>query len=100
VDHEDRDARLTREAAADLRVRAALVYIEQAQALIGRATQALSSVNGICAECQKLGRLYDQIHRSWYVVRDRAAVVRGRGKLTLDHEPTEHETEYLSASGR
>jgi hypothetical protein len=100
VGHEDRGARQTREAAADARVRTALVYIEEAQALIGRATQALSSVNGVCAEYQKLGRLYDQIHRSWYVVRDRAAVVRGRGKLTLDHEPTEHEAEYVPASGR
>ena len=99
MNHEDTDARLRREAAADARVRAALASIEEAQALIGRATQALASVNGVCAEYQKLGRLYDQVHRTWYVVRDKAATVRGRGKLTLDHEPTEHESEWRPLHG-
>jgi hypothetical protein len=90
---------LTCEAAADARVRTALACIEEAQMCISRARAALSSVNGLCPEYEKLNRLYDQIHRSWYLVRDRAATVRGRGKLTLDHEPTEHESEWLPLNG-
>jgi hypothetical protein len=83
-----------RRVAAELRVRAALRAIQEAQALINDATQALSSVNGLCAEYEKLGRLYDAVHRTWYVVRDKADVVKRRGRLTLDHEPDDFEARW------
>jgi hypothetical protein len=80
-----------RKAAAEERVKAALAAIEEAQGLIGQAVQALCPVNGLCPVYMKVSRLYDQVNRAWYVVRDRAAAVKGRGKLTLDHDPDSYQ---------
>jgi hypothetical protein len=92
------DPLAARKAAAELRVRAALAAIQEAQALVDRAAQALCSVNGLCPEYERLGKLYEAVHRVWYVVRDKAAVVSRRGKLRLDHEPNEREAQWESLS--
>jgi len=96
--HVKDDPLAARKAAAEVRVRAALAAIQEAQGLVDRAAQALCSVNGLCPEYEKLGKLYDQVHRAWYVVRDKAAAVARRGKLTLDHEPNEREAQWESLS--
>ena len=96
--HVKDDPLAARKTAAEVRVQAALGAIQEAQALVERAAQALSSVNGLCPEYEKLGRLYDQVHRTWYVVRDKADVVNRRGKLTLDHEPDAHEARWAPES--
>jgi len=80
-----------RRAAAELRVRAALDALERAQSLIEIAAQSLSSVEGLYPEHQRLGRVRDQVHRTWQVVRQRVEIERKRGRLLLDHEPDAHE---------
>lgn len=83
-----------RKAAAEARIQAALDALEDAQALVHRAAQALCSINGLCAEYERLRRLYDHVHRTWYAVRDKARAVGRRSRLTLDHEPDAHEEEF------
>ncbi len=80
--------------AAEARVKAALDLIQEAQGLVSEATQALCSVNGVCAAYERLGRLYDQVHLAWYIVRDAADTAKHRGQLLLDHEPTVHEERW------
>ncbi len=92
------DPLAARKAAAEVRVRTALAAIQEAQGLVDRAAQALSSVNGLCPEYEKLGRLYEAVHRTWYVVRDKADGVSRRGRLTLDHEPDEREARWARES--
>jgi hypothetical protein len=92
------DALATRKAAAEARVRAALDAIQEAQGLVDRAAQALCSVKGVRAAHERLGRLYDQVHLAWYVVRDAADSVRHRGALLLDHEPGACEAEWEARS--
>jgi hypothetical protein len=93
------DPLAARKAAAEARVQSALDAIQEAQALIGYAAQALSSVNGICPVYLKVSRLHDQVHRAWYLVRDRADAVKRRGKLTLDRDPDSYEDRYASREG-
>ena len=92
--------RATREAVADARVRAALACIEDAQGLIDRAGQALCSVEGMRPEWNRMGRVYEQVKRSWYAVANKADRLRGKRRLKLDHEPTEHEAEWLQIRWR
>ena len=80
-----------RQAAAEARVKAALDCIQEAQMLLGRAAQALCSVKGMAAPWRKVGVRYDQVHGTWYVVEQKAAALRARGQLVLDHDPTAHE---------
>lgn len=86
-----------RKAAAEARVETALDCIQKAQLLLGRAAQALSSVNGMAVEWRKVGARYDQVHGTWYAVERKAAVLRAKGRLVLDREPDAYE---LRAAGR
>jgi hypothetical protein len=83
-----------RQAAAEARVKAALDCIQEAQMLLGHAAQALCSVKGMAAEWRKVGKRYDQVHGTWYVVEQKAATLRARRRLVLDHEPNAHECEW------
>jgi len=88
-----------RKVVAEQRVAAALAAIQEAQGLISYAAQALSSVNGLCPAYLRVGRLYDRVHRTWYAVRDKAGVVKRRGKLTLDHDPDSYESGRMGREG-
>jgi hypothetical protein len=85
---------LSREEAAEARVRAALRDIQEAQSLIGRASQALSSVVGMVPEWNRLGRVYNQVRGAWYAVESKGQRLRGRRALRIDHEPNHHEAEW------
>jgi hypothetical protein len=85
------DPRAARKAAAEARVRAALDLIQEAQMLLGRACAALSSVQGMNPSWREVGKRYDQVHGTWYTVERKAASVRARGWLLLDHEPRQDE---------
>ena len=74
-----------RKAAAEARVASALDHLEEAQRLVERARQELSSVCGMAAEHRRLGALYGQVKGCWHAVRERASRLQGR--LVLDHEP-------------
>ncbi len=80
-----------RKAAAEVRVRAALELIQEAQMLLGRASGELSSVVGMVAEWRKVGVRYDQVHGTWYAVERKAAALRASGRLLLDREPSAEE---------
>ncbi len=88
------DPLAVRRAAAEARVTAALDLIQEAQALVNSAAQALCSVNGVGSAHERLGRLYDQVHLAWYVVRDVVDAARHRGCLVLDHEPDACEAQW------
>ena len=80
--------------AADARVRVALRSIEEAQALLDQACQALSSVRGMLIEWQKVGKLSDQAKATWYAVDRRASRLTRTGRLLLDHEPGSYEAHW------
>lgn len=92
------DPLAARKTAAEARVKAALDYIQEAQLLLGRASEALCSVKGMAAEWRKVGARYDQVHGTWYVVERKAAVLRAQGRLLLDREPSAHEAARESLS--
>jgi hypothetical protein len=85
---------MTREAAADRRIAAALDALQEAQNLVGHARAALSSLYGVTAESVALGKVYDQVKRNWYRLEEKAKKQRQAGKLLLDHEPNEYEREF------
>ncbi len=85
------DPLAVRKTAAEARVVAALELIEEAQMLLGRACGELSSVVGMVAEWRKVGARYDQVHGAWYAVERKAAVLRAKGRLLLDREPSAEE---------
>jgi hypothetical protein len=85
------DPLAARKAVAEARVKAALDSIQEAQLLLGRAAEALCSVKGMAAEWRKVGARYDQVHGTWYGVERKAAVLRAKGRLVIDHEPGAHE---------
>jgi hypothetical protein len=74
-------------AAAEARVQAALVCLQDAQALLDRAGQELCSVRGMSTEWRRLGTLYEQVKGRWYAVQGRADRLQHKGRLLLDHEP-------------
>ena len=80
-----------RKAAAEARVKAALDYIQEAQMLLGHACAALCSVQGMLPQWQEVSKRYDQVHCTWYWVEGKAARLRAKGGLLLDHEPGAHE---------
>ncbi len=82
------DVLSARRAAAGARVKAALDLIQEAQLLLGRACAALSSVQGMNPAWREVGKRYDQVHGTWYQVEKKAARLRARGRLLLDHEPS------------
>jgi len=81
-----------RRAAAEECVNAALRCLQEAQALLDRAGQALCSVRGMGAEWRKVGTRYDQVHATWYAVEQKAATLRAQGWLLLDHDPDAGQT--------
>lgn len=80
--------------AADVRVRVALRSIEQAQRLLDQACQALSSVNGMLIEWQKVGKACDQAKVSWHAVQRKAERLGRQGRLALHHEPGPYEAHW------
>lgn len=89
--------------AADARVRVALRSIEDAQRLLDQACQALSSVNGMLLEWQKVGKACDQVKVSWHAVQRKAERLGRQGRLGIDHEPGSYEahwTRLLEEGGR
>jgi hypothetical protein len=80
-----------RAAVADLRVDVALRAIEEAQRLADLASEALSAVGGMAPEHGRLGKLHDQVRRTWYAVRRRSERLQRAGRLLLDHDPGEAE---------
>lgn len=85
------DALAARKAAGEARVKAALDLIQEAQMLLGRACAALCSVQGMNPSWREVSKRYDQVHGTWYAVEQKAARVRARGWLLLDHEPSRDE---------
>ncbi len=88
---------LARRALAKMRVEVALESIEEAQRLVDLATQAISAVNGLAPECDRLAALCDHVKRTWCAVNEKAEGLHRRGKLTLDHEPTDNEAAYWAS---
>jgi len=100
VNLEQASVAVTRAAAAEAWVKAALACIQDAQTMLDRAAQALCSVTGMRPEWSRLGRVYEQVKGSWYAVSGKATNLRVKGRLTLDHEPTEHEKDWTSIRWR
>lgn len=84
---------LTREQAAERRIKAALYHIEEAQNHMARASAALSSIV-VGPEAAAPMRLYQTIKALWYKLEAKAEKLRRAGKLRLDRDPTEHEREW------
>ena len=76
----DRD----RQPAAEIRVKNALDSIEEALRLVEQATQALSRVDGMIPEWERLGSLCDRLQQTWYAVSAGANRLRHRGQLQVD----------------
>lgn len=85
-----------RRKAAETRVRVALESIEEAQALLELATQALCSVSNMVDEWNRVGDMHDRVKATWYVVEKCAEALRLRGQLVLDHEPDGHEGRWTA----
>jgi hypothetical protein len=85
------DPLIARKAAAAARVKDALDLIQEAQMLLGRACAALCSVQGMNPSWREVSKRYDQVHGTWYSVEQKAARLRARGGLLLDHEPSREE---------
>jgi len=83
-----------RREAAEARVEAALVCLEDAQRLIDQAAQALSGVNGLGSEWRRMGVLHDRVKRAWYDVQGKTDSLLLKGRLVLDHEPDHHEQHW------
>lgn len=81
-----------RNAVARARVQHALDLLQEAQNLVGRALQSLSPITGGALPVYNKGhKLYDQVHRYWYVVNALKDDKRAR-KLGLDHDPRDGST--------
>lgn len=87
------DPLAARKRVAEARVKVALDYVQEAQLLLGRACAALCSVQGMNPQWQDVSKRYDQVHSAWYGVERKAASLRMRGQLLLDHEPSKDELE-------
>jgi len=85
--------------AAETRVLVALRSIEEAQGLLDEACRALSSVRGMLIEWRKAGQLSDRARGLWYSVDRRAKALKARGRLLLDHEPADHQTQRNAPEG-
>jgi hypothetical protein len=94
VERQQQETSGARRDAGEARVAAALAAIQEAQGLIGQATRGLCSVNGMVAEWRRLGKLYEQVRRTWYAVETKRDRLRLRGGPTLDHEPDSHEARW------
>src|SRR5262245_24282784 len=97
VKRED-DGLANRQLVAEARVKEALDCIQEAQALLGRATQWLAACQGMVTPWREVGKRYDQVHGTWYEVECKGADLRAQGRLLLDHEPTPDQIEW--AKGR
>lgn len=84
---------LTREQAAERRIKAALWHIEEAQNHMARASAALSSIV-VGPEAAAPMKLHRTIKALWYKLNDKAEKLRRAGKLLLVMEPTEDEREW------
>ncbi len=84
---------LTREQAAERRVKAALWHIEEAQNHMARASAALSSIV-VGPEAAAPMKLYRSIKALWYKLNDKTEKLRRAGKLLLVREPDEDEREW------
>ena len=73
--------------AAEGRVAAALVTIEEAQRQLAVASDALSSVKGMACEWRRVRWLHDEAKRHRHAVKAKSERLRGRGCLRVDHVP-------------
>lgn len=87
-----------RKAAAEARLKAALDSVDEAQRLLEQAAQALCSVSGMVAEWRRVGKLYDQVRRTWYALAGKGGRLRRSGGLLLDHKPNSHESQWGRSS--
>jgi len=55
---------------AKQRIEKALGDIERAQNHLLNACESLSRINGACDEWERIGKVYDTVKASWYVVRN------------------------------
>jgi hypothetical protein len=75
-----------KERSAAERVEDALLRLQQAQALVDEAAQALCRVSGMVYEWRKLGRLQGETRRTYYAISARADRLSAKGRLCLDGE--------------
>lgn len=71
-------------AAAMVRIHVALDMLQAAQGKLGEAASMLSSLRWGSNQQQKVMRLYEGVHRQWYLLRDFAATPQS---LSVDSEP-------------
>jgi len=76
----DRD----RQAAAEIRAKTALDSIDEALRLVEEATKALSRVDGMIPEWERLASLCDRLQQAWFAVSAGANRLRRRGQLQVD----------------
>jgi hypothetical protein len=57
------------------KVRECLAYLQEAQALVNRAGEALCSVNGFAKEWSDLSKPYDCVKKHWYQIENRRAAL-------------------------
>lgn len=78
----------TRKQAAQERIRAATIHIENAQHELERACQALSALNHMHPEQQRVSKLVDKVKAQFYRLSAHSyARVKATAKAELDHEP-------------
>lgn len=81
IDVNNPEAKKLSHALAELRARAALVHIENAQRELGEACQNLSSIIGAIPDCNAVNKLYDRVHTQWHRLNKRLEKYRGRWQL-------------------
>jgi len=69
---------------AEAQVAHALAAVEEAQRQLEHARQRVACMRGLAFESSKLGRLHEQVTRSWYVLYERRDQLRRKGGLVLD----------------
>jgi hypothetical protein len=63
-------------AEAEARIQRALDHIEQAQRLMDRACQEISSIEGMCPDWQRLGKIHQRIEAEWHRLNHRRKTAR------------------------
>ena len=82
--------------AAEIRVRVALRSIEEAQAQLDQACQALCSVRGMLIEWEAVGKACDRVKGSWHAIQRKSQRLERQGRLVLDQEPGAYEAHWVA----
>lgn len=86
----DAETERVRHLVAAMKVRRALVLIEDAQGRLDRACAELSSIQFGHPAQRRVRKLYDRVHAEWY----RTRKLLEDARIRVDREPTNEERDY------